>query len=167
MNRHNHHEGLTGEHRFGDTGQLILACIFIIIWTLDSFIFQYTTFLSQDIPLLFRVIISIPVFYTAYRFSSRSFALVFGGKGDPTNVLEEDVFAIMRHPMYFAAILIYAGFFLLTLSLTALAIGIIASLFYNYLARHEEGLLCKRFGQAYEDYMKRVPRWIKPFQRIK
>ena len=167
MRHHNRTEGLTGEHPFGDAVQLLLAILFFVVWVLDSFFLRYTVFLGRHIPLLLRVLLAIPVFFVAYRFASRSMALVFGGKGDPTAVLEEDVFAVMRHPMYFAALLLYVGFFLLTLSLASLALVGIALWFYDYIARHEERLLLKRFGKAYEEYMKRAPRWITPFRKSK
>lgn len=161
--RHHHHEGLTGEHPFGDAGQVILLIVFFAVWILDSFILKYTVFLTDRIPLFLRLLIAVPVFYVCYRFAARSMHLIFGNEGDSPRVLDEDVFAVMRHPLYFAALLGYAAFFLLTLSLAALAVACIAFLFYNYIAAYEERLLIKRFGRDYQEYSSRVPRWPVPF----
>ena len=43
-------DDLIGEHKVGDAGQLILACLFLAVWIADSFFFKYTTFLNQYIP---------------------------------------------------------------------------------------------------------------------
>jgi hypothetical protein len=44
-----------GEHPLGDTGQLILFGLFLVIWILDSFILQRSTFLANTIPLAIRL----------------------------------------------------------------------------------------------------------------
>jgi protein-S-isoprenylcysteine O-methyltransferase Ste14 len=44
-----------GEHPFGDTGQLILLGIFLVVWVSDTFFFHWSTFLSVLIPLYLRI----------------------------------------------------------------------------------------------------------------
>jgi hypothetical protein len=44
---HQHRGDLTGEHAFSDMGQLILLVIFLVVWIADSFVFKYSTFLTQ------------------------------------------------------------------------------------------------------------------------
>jgi len=34
-------EQLTGEHKVGDAGQIILACLFMAVWITDTFIFLH------------------------------------------------------------------------------------------------------------------------------
>jgi protein-S-isoprenylcysteine O-methyltransferase Ste14 len=56
--------------------------------------------------------------------------------------------------------IIYLG---LTMSLTSLIsfiFLIIIFLFYNYLAEYEENKLKDFFGEEYQEYMKKVPRWL-------
>jgi len=38
-----HWEDLTGEHRLGDAGQLVLFIIFMAVWITDSFFFKYSS----------------------------------------------------------------------------------------------------------------------------
>jgi len=45
-----HRDDLTGEHRLGDAGQLILFLIFLAVWITDSFFFKYSSFLNNYIP---------------------------------------------------------------------------------------------------------------------
>jgi hypothetical protein len=41
--KHTEHPHLTGEHRWGDTGQFILLAMFLGIWVSDSFILHLST----------------------------------------------------------------------------------------------------------------------------
>jgi hypothetical protein len=58
---HKHHEtpqerkDLIGEHPSGDVGQIILGCLFAATWIVDTFYFEYTTFLNRYWPLGFRI----------------------------------------------------------------------------------------------------------------
>ena len=46
-----------GEHPFGDSGQLILLVLFLLIWVVDSFLLRISTFLSDYISLYIRLVI--------------------------------------------------------------------------------------------------------------
>ena len=46
-----------GEHPFGDSGQLILLVLFLLIWVVDSFLLKISTFLADDISLYIRLVI--------------------------------------------------------------------------------------------------------------
>jgi len=48
--KHVGHPLLTGEHKYGDKGQLILFFLFLGIWITDFFVFHYSTFLLEIIP---------------------------------------------------------------------------------------------------------------------
>ena len=67
--RHAGRENLTGEHRLGDTIQLILLIIFLAIWILDSFVLGFSTSLSEIMPWFIRwpagAILLIFAFYLA------------------------------------------------------------------------------------------------------
>ena len=42
-----------GEHPLGDSGQLVLLVLFLLIWVVDSFFLRISTFLSDFISLVF------------------------------------------------------------------------------------------------------------------
>ena len=44
-------EDLAGEHSFGDAGQGLLFIIFLVVWITDSFVFHYSSFPNDHIPL--------------------------------------------------------------------------------------------------------------------
>ena len=75
-------------------------------------------------------------------------------------VIKTDVFARIRHPMYFGSILTYLSFVILSLSVLALVIFIIIVIFYYYLCRYEEQVLLAKLGDEYMKYMKKVPMLI-------
>jgi protein-S-isoprenylcysteine O-methyltransferase Ste14 len=55
---------------------------------------------------------------------------------------------------------------LLSMSLAAAFVWLIAIGFLHYISRHEEKLLLVRFGKDYKQYMQEVPMWIPGLKRI-
>jgi protein-S-isoprenylcysteine O-methyltransferase Ste14 len=49
---------------------------------------------------------------------------------------------------------------LISISLVAGVVWLMAIVFLHYISRHEEELLLARFGEEYEQYMREVPMWI-------
>lgn len=69
-------------------------------------------------------------------------------------------YRIIRHPLYTAAILIYASFMLkIGLTLLTFTLFLLSSLYYYFLAVYEEQFLKNRYN-GYVEYMKIVPRFI-------
>lgn len=83
-----------------------------------------------------------------------------GEKRETPEVVDKDVFGMVCHPIYLAAILFYLGMIMFTFSLFSIGVWIIIIIFYHLISRYEEDLLLKKFGKEYEDYMKRVPMWF-------
>ena len=155
-----HHAGrkdLTGEHKAGDTGQLILLLLFLAIWILDSFILKYTTFLAQDIAWYFRALPGVIILALSGYFSLKGLDIVFGEIREPPAVITKGVFTIVRHPIYLGCILFYLGLICLTLSLASAAFLIVIIIFYRAISIHEEKLLLEKFGREYENYRQKVP----------
>jgi protein-S-isoprenylcysteine O-methyltransferase Ste14 len=48
---------------------------------------------------------------------------------------------------------------MLSISLAAAAVGVVAIGFLHCISRYEERLLLERFGEEYEQYMREVPMW--------
>jgi len=83
----------------------------------------------------------------------------------PRQLVVTGFYRRVRNPMYWGVVLILIGYFLWfgywLLPPYALLVFIAAHLFVTL---YEEPSLKKRFGAAYEDYFKRVPRWIPRFK---
>jgi protein-S-isoprenylcysteine O-methyltransferase Ste14 len=162
----NHHrEDLTGEHVVGDAGQIILACLFTAIWIADTFFFRYTTFLNQYVPLGVRTALGVVLLLLSGYLARTGLSIVFGEERANPGVIRKGVFNVVRHPIYLSEILLYLGLLMMSISLAAAVVWIIAIGFLHYISRYEEKLLHARFGKEYERYMREVPIWIPRFTR--
>ncbi|EQB05156.1 isoprenylcysteine carboxyl methyltransferase [Sphingobium baderi LL03] len=70
------------------------------------------------------------------------------------------IYARVRHPQYDGFILIMLGFLLQWPTLLTIAMFPVLVVMYVRLARHEEVDAIAEFGQAYRDYMARVPAFL-------
>lgn len=157
---HGDRDDLVGEHALGDAGQLVLAILFAIIWIADSVFFRYTTFLNGIVPLWIRVPVGVAALGLAGYLARMSMAIVFGQVRDPPRVIRTGVFGLVRHPMYLSEVLLYYGLLMMSLSLAAAAVWVVAIAFLSFISRHEEKLLLARYGEAYAQYIRDVPMWI-------
>ncbi len=167
------HTQMAGEARRSHIIQISLFLFFIIVWILDSFVFRLTSYL-WSIPVYIAIIIGfydliyllsfllpiIPglfVIIAGIYLMSRSH-IVFDVT-EPT-VVDYGLYARVRHPMYLGSILLYLGFWIITLSILTLIPLLTVIIGYNYLAIGEEHILEAKFGNEYLEYKKRVPKWI-------
>ena len=74
-------------------------------------------------------------------------------------------FALVRNPLYLGNILLWLGF-TVSAGLLWLAPIVVAFVLFEYhaIVRWEERLLESRLGEAYREYVQRVPRWIPKVQ---
>jgi len=154
---HQHRSDLTGEHAFSDMGQLIFLVVFLAVWIADSFVFKYSTFLTQYVSNYIRVPIALIVLIISGILAWTGLKIVFGETREEPQVITTGVFSIVRHPIYLSSILFYLGFILLSLSLLSALVWFLIIIFYYQIARYEEKLLTQRVGSAYEEYKKKVP----------
>jgi protein-S-isoprenylcysteine O-methyltransferase Ste14 len=148
-----------GEHPFGDTGQLILLVLFLIVWIVDSFFLWTSTFLSDHIPLYIRLIFLGFALATAAYLSVSGHDRIFREQRG-TKVISDGAFRYVRHPLYSACLLFYLGLAVSTVSISSLAFFVVIFVFYNYLASFEERLLDERFGEEYRKYKRRTGKWV-------
>ena len=148
-----------GEHPFGDTGQFILFCLFVVVWGGDSFLLRKTTFLSHWVPLSVRlVILALALVASAWLVAS-AYAAV-GAERPSRGLVSAGPFRYVRHPLYLGCVLFYLGPALSTASLLSLALVAVIFVFYNYIAGYEERLLEERFGEAYGKYKTATGKWV-------
>lgn len=80
---------------------------------------------------------------------------------EPARLVTEGVYRYSRNPMYLALLLAAAGIAMMLGSaspwLAVLGLGFILD---RVFVRGEEKLLGKHFGPVYEDYCRRVRRWL-------
>ncbi len=157
---HNNRDDLVGEHPFGDAGQIIFLVVFLALWILDSFFFGFSTFLAGYIHSFIRLPFAGLIIAVGFYLGKKSMHSVFTEKRDSPQIIEKDLYSFIRHPMYLAALLFYAGLILSTLSLLSFGLGIIIFFFYNFIAAYEEKLLEEKLGVDYIEYKNKIPRWF-------
>ncbi len=155
-----HRKDLAGEHRWGDIGQIALLIVFIIGVSSDLFLLKISDSWQGVFPWYFRIVVFLPLVFVAGYFSQKSHKIVFKEEREELRVIENDVYAIIRHPMYLGSILTYLAFVILSLSVFSLVVFIVVVIFYYYLCRYEEQILVEKLGDQYKNYMKKVPMLI-------
>ena len=78
------------------------------------------------------------------------------------SLVTSGVYRYIRHPMYSSLLFLTWGALLKSVSITTLALAVIASVALAATAKIEEKENVARFGQEYRDYMKRTRRFV-PF----
>lgn len=79
----------------------------------------------------------------------------------PKELVVSGLYNYVRNPMYVGIALILVGHFMWFGFWNLLIYTVIVFIAFNsFVAFYEEPNLKNRFGTAYEDYLKRVPRWI-------
>ena len=131
---------------------------FFSVWVLDSFIFEISTFLSEDIDWIIRIIVGIAILFIGGIISGLAHYFKFDKK--LPGVINTSVYGFSRHPMYLGFIIMYIGAIFSTTSLLSIAPWIFILLINNKMANFEEKKLVETFGDQYVAYQKKVPKWL-------
>jgi protein-S-isoprenylcysteine O-methyltransferase Ste14 len=118
-----------------------------------------TPLINLTIPVL-HLVISIPIILFGAWFGIagvKGTSLKVAETHRPEKVVTTGIYAIIRHPQYFGAIVAHIGVSILIGAFYAL-LATPLIIFYNYItAWKEEKELIHEFGKDYEDYQKKVP----------
>jgi protein-S-isoprenylcysteine O-methyltransferase Ste14 len=139
---------------------MIVLIPFFVVWGLDSFIFQFSTFLVFFIPFAVRLVLAVVSFVFALLLLESSHKMILNKTQDSPRVLDTGVYGRIRHPMHFGTILVYVGFILATFSLLSFAVWVGIFFLYDKMASYEEDDLVRLLGDAYRNYQKNVPKWL-------
>ena len=77
-----------------------------------------------------------------------------------TVLVEDGIFGIVRHPIYFAACLGIIGVCLLKITVFSLIVTPVGVLLYYLAAYYEDAYDEKKFGDAYREYRERTRMFI-------
>ena len=121
-----------GEHPLGDSGQLVLLVVYMVVWVADSFVLRFSTFLSSYISIYTRIAIAgLVLIITFYLIMSGH--VVVSREQRPTGIVSTGAFRYVRHPLYLGCILFYFGLAASTVSVFALAMMVVIFFFYNFI----------------------------------
>ena len=102
--------------------------------------------------------------YLQYRLVG-NYRLHYGGGGPgftvpPERLVTEGIYAYTRNPMYLGHLIFMLGLAVTFRSWFALALFAVHLPWYQRRVLHDEAQMRTRFGAQYEDYQKRVKRWL-------
>lgn len=160
---HEHTHGrndLTGEHKLGDAGQLVILVLFLAIWILDNFFFSFSSFPNAYIPITVQIVLGVVLLLIAFYLARSGIRIVFNEVRETPGIIRKGVFRLVRHPIYLSEIVLYLGLLMFRTSLAAAFIWILAIIFFIFIAKYEEKLLLERFGEEYRTYMKEVGMYL-------
>ncbi len=81
-------------------------------------------------------------------------------QGMPERLVTDGPYGLTRNPMYLGHLVFVGGLTLATRSTLALASATALVPWFRARARADERRLTERFGADFEDYCRRVPRWV-------
>ncbi len=137
---------------------LIGVISFFTVWILDSFIFEYSTFLQEDIDWFIRFPIGMAIMIVGFIISGLAHEVKFHKK--VSGVIDNGVYGVSRHPMYLGFIMAYIGAIISTLSLISFIPWVYIIIINHIMANFEEKKLLEEFGDDYREYQSKVPKWL-------
>ena len=79
----------------------------------------------------------------------------------PINLpITKGIYRYSRHPMYFAIFIIFLGTGIATASWIIIIISIVFFIVPNIYVASEERYCLKRYGNLYQKYINRTPKWV-------
>lgn len=154
----------SGEHPYGDLGQVICLVFFLAIWILDSFVFRVSTFPDAFVPFPVRLATAGLVLAAAVYFIQAGHRVISDVSVRQRGLVKDGAFARVRHPLYLGSLLFYLALVLISFSLVSVAVLGAVFIFYNFIASYEEKLLTQEYGLEYREYRRRVPKWAPRLQ---
>jgi protein-S-isoprenylcysteine O-methyltransferase Ste14 len=83
----------------------------------------------------------------------------------PKELVATGFYRYVRNPMYVGVLLILIGHFLWFKNVWLLVYTVVAFLIVHlFITLYEEPTLKRKFGAGYEEYLKKVPRWLPRFR---
>jgi protein-S-isoprenylcysteine O-methyltransferase Ste14 len=138
--------------------QGIIFAGFFVVWILDSFILQFSTFFLFQVPVWLHIIPALAIFILALYLVDASHKDLFHAEGD--GLVTKGIFSHVRHPLYLGSALAYLAFAIGTISIASIIVWVIIFAAYNAMANYEEKKLEEKFGEEYLEYKKEVSKWF-------
>jgi protein-S-isoprenylcysteine O-methyltransferase Ste14 len=143
-----------------DVVMTIIVCICLIGLIASCFLYfnWKNQFWLMIIGWIILFLSPVPGIMARFAFKKRGGVAEGDSVLNTQKIVDNGIFGVIRNPMYFSVMLFTAGLICISqhwLSIVS-AIPIIA--YFYYYMRIEEKLNITKFGNEYNDYMKRVPR---------
>jgi len=105
------------------------------------------------------LLVGLPIVTLERRGKTKTSASPLFAPSDATIMLDTGIFGVVRHPLYLGTALWSVALMLVFQSILSVVLGIVAIACFWMASRKEDEFNVKKFGDAYREYMKRVPMW--------
>ncbi len=133
-----------------------IVFLFHLPWSLSS-IYPYGI-----LPGVILIVVGVWTIYKGIKELQLSYSIAGYDKGD--NLVTTGIYAYTRNPMYFGAILMILGWFLVSTYIFILIAAVLFTILFTIVAKSEEKQLQERFGKKYLSYKRKVPLFF-PYRR--
>lgn len=159
----------TGSKLFKYRGQipvLIFLCAIPILFVSNSNLYSYI--LSDNTPVICAAVVSLLFIVAGLALRAYTVCTTPKGtsgrntKGQVANVLNtKGIYSVVRHPLYLANYLIWAGLLVYTLNIFAfLIVSLVYWIYYERIMLAEESFLRQKFGEQFEEWSRKVPAFV-------
>ena len=76
-----------------------------------------------------------------------------------TTLIDSGVYRVVRHPLYLGSAFFTVGIMLIIQSIPSTVLGLVAVFCFWMVSRGEDRFNIEKFGDAYRQYMRKVPAW--------
>jgi protein-S-isoprenylcysteine O-methyltransferase Ste14 len=76
-----------------------------------------------------------------------------------TEIVDSNIFRVVRHPLYLGGAIAMVGIVLVVQSIPSTILGLVAIFCFWMASKKEDEFNIKKFGDGYKEYMKKVPMW--------
>jgi protein-S-isoprenylcysteine O-methyltransferase Ste14 len=147
------------KNRIGYTQIIVVSLLFLLLFSSHSW--QEYSFLDMIIQWVGFVLIVITTLGRIW-----CFVYISGYKDD--RLIQYGPYSLVRNPLYLFSFMGTIGLGLATENLVALALMVILfCVFYPSVVEEEESNLKSWYGETFEAYAQKTPRWIPDFKHYK
>ena len=133
----------------------LMICMFILNLVLDQDGIRVLKYMGVPVLAIGLMLTFLPMF------SLRKYGQAAEGKNymHTAVVVDQGIYALVRHPQYLGYMLLCAGFIGINQHWIIVIVGLLAIFFFYLHTLQEEKYCIETFGVEYQQYMHRVPRF--------
>ena len=148
------------EYPHTDTILSLSAVFFFLVWVLDSFVIKFSAGYTSFVPDVARIVLFAALEISAVLLAYFSHNVLFGEKQREFKLITDGVFGYVRHPLYLSILLTFLGSIFGSMSIISVFPLVCCVFLFDKMATYEEEDLLRIYGDQYQEYEKKVPKWM-------
>ncbi len=140
------------------TGYTVKEKFFTVSASLAPYPFMLATVWTPFTTILPLLCLGLLLYFTGMTFFAASLKAIIETPADQP--FSSGPYRISRNPLYTAATIAFTGICLATANLVLVCYLAVAVLLQHFMILAEERICRDKYGKAFEDYLKKVPRYL-------